>query len=62
LISQGRQATAPGFYANTISPPAYTVLGEPWVALRVRADGSVASAEIVSRSGAGVRHGGTALG
>jgi len=62
LISQGRQATAPGFYANTISPPAYTVPGEPWVALRVRADGSVASAEIVSRSGAGVRHGGTALG
>jgi hypothetical protein len=30
LISQGRQATAPGFYADTITPPAYAVPGEPW--------------------------------
>jgi hypothetical protein len=44
LISEGRQATAPGLYANTISPPVHAVPGEPQVDLTVRADGSVASA------------------
>jgi len=44
LISEGRQATAPGLYANTISPPVHAVRGEPQVDLTVRADGSVASA------------------
>jgi hypothetical protein len=50
LISQGRQATAPGFYADTISPPAHTVSGEPQVNVTVRADGSVASAVLAPGS------------
>jgi hypothetical protein len=50
LISQGRQATAPGFFAEMISPPAYAVAGEPWVRVTVRVDGSVASAVVVHRS------------
>jgi hypothetical protein len=62
LISEGRQATAPGTLAGPISPPAHAVAGEPQVSVSVRADGSVASAVIVSGSGAGVRGGGSARG
>ena len=50
LISQGRQATAAGFFAEMIRPPAYAVPGEPWVSVTVRSDGSVASAVLSSRS------------
>jgi hypothetical protein len=50
LISEGRQATAPGFYADTISPPAHAVSGEPEVNVTVRADGSVASAVLAPGS------------
>jgi len=54
LISQGRQATAPGLYADTISPPAHAVRGEPMVDLTVRADGTVSSA--VFAPGSSVPH------
>ncbi len=50
LISHGRNATAPGIFAETISPPAHAVPGEPWVDLVVRADGSVAGASLTSGS------------
>jgi hypothetical protein len=51
LITQGRQATAAGLFAEMISPPAHPVRGEPWVRVTVRADGSVASAVLVRGSG-----------
>jgi hypothetical protein len=54
LISHGRQATAPGLYADTISPPAHAVRGEPMVDLTVRADGTVSSA--VFAPGSSVPH------
>jgi hypothetical protein len=41
LISQGRQATAPGLFDEMIAPPAYPVPGAPVVEVAVRADGSV---------------------
>jgi hypothetical protein len=50
LISQGREATAAGFFAEMIRPPAYAVAGEPWVRVTVRADGSVSSAVLAPRS------------
>jgi hypothetical protein len=50
LISQGREATAAGFFAEMIRPPAYAVAGEPWVKVTVRADGSVSSAVLAPRS------------
>ncbi len=50
LISQGRQATAPGLFAEMISPPAYPVSGAPVVDVTVRADGSVSGVALAPGS------------
>jgi hypothetical protein len=50
LISEGRQATAPGLFAEMISPPAYLVRGEPLVDVTVRADGSVSGVALAPGS------------
>ncbi len=47
LISQGRDVTLAGVFAEAVTPPVHSVPGEPLVAVTVREDGSVSKAVLM---------------